>query len=373
MPLIPVFFSIQQTLNFMKNKIFDLVAMGNPAFKSQVYPTALEAVPSGWLPSSGNNENDFAAVDFEPDELLLTSWLHLDRRQILVGSWSHVACLTAGIGDHPFGHDSEDAADCFDDGQVKRQEPVISYAIRGCIRDYDYVRSDDAGNGLARQTLNAINTLNSKKQFDNRMEIVEAVLDQNEIAPQPTGGAGIAKNRVNTPRNEAEKDAQEASPNERKTLPNSNLADTEGPIKDFCFSPFQGPVIPVNDLGIIESKTVTKNEEPFIPDEKFGSMKQRHWKMDLRYFIGILSNITPLNLVSIDTDSVAPMARLHRHAEGYGTALMRLELKDNGFTDVLQPSSYRRHTTCRTYDIISSLARKQNMTRNLVYVKRQYN
>jgi hypothetical protein len=147
------------------------------------------------LPSSGNNENDFAAVDFEPDELLLTSWLHLDRRQILVGSWSHVACLTAGIGDHPFGHDSEDAADCFDDGQVKRQEPVISYAIRGCIRDYDYVRSDDAGNGLARQTLNAINTLNSKKQFDNRMEIVEAVLDQNEIAPQPTGGAGIAKNR----------------------------------------------------------------------------------------------------------------------------------------------------------------------------------
>jgi hypothetical protein len=49
MPLIPVFFSIQQTLNFMKNKIFDLVAMGNPAFKSQVYPTALEAVPSGWV------------------------------------------------------------------------------------------------------------------------------------------------------------------------------------------------------------------------------------------------------------------------------------------------------------------------------------
>ena len=43
------------------------------------------------------------------------------------------------------------------------------------------------------QTLNAINTLNSKKQFDNWMEIVEAVLDQNEIAsvidrtlPRPT-------------------------------------------------------------------------------------------------------------------------------------------------------------------------------------------
>src|SRR5467141_3462111 len=43
------------------------------------------------------------------------------------------------------------------------------------------------------QTLNAINTLNSKKQFDNWLEIVEAVLDQNEIAsvidrtlPHPT-------------------------------------------------------------------------------------------------------------------------------------------------------------------------------------------
>ena len=43
------------------------------------------------------------------------------------------------------------------------------------------------------QTLNAINTLNSKKQFDNWMEIVEAVLDQYEIAsvidkklPRPT-------------------------------------------------------------------------------------------------------------------------------------------------------------------------------------------
>src|ERR1700735_2884976 len=32
------------------------------------------------------------------------------------------------------------------------------------------------------QTLNAINTLNSKKQFDNWMEIVEAVFDQYEIA-----------------------------------------------------------------------------------------------------------------------------------------------------------------------------------------------
>ena len=43
------------------------------------------------------------------------------------------------------------------------------------------------------QTLNAINTLNSKKQFDNWMEIVETVLDQYEIAsvidkklPRPT-------------------------------------------------------------------------------------------------------------------------------------------------------------------------------------------
>ena len=35
---------------------------------------------------------------------------------------------------------------------------------------------------LPDQTRNAINTLNSKKQLDNWMEIVETVLDQYEIA-----------------------------------------------------------------------------------------------------------------------------------------------------------------------------------------------
>ena len=134
------------------------------------------------LPSSGNNENDFAAVDFEPDELLLTSWLHLDRRHISVGSWSHVAYLTAGIGDHPFRPRFS-----FDDGQVKRQEPVISYAIRGkaaletITMSGAMTQATDLPEKLD-QTLNAINTLNFKKQFDNWMEMVEAVLDQNEIA-----------------------------------------------------------------------------------------------------------------------------------------------------------------------------------------------
>jgi hypothetical protein len=50
-----------------------------------------------------------------------------------------------------------------------------------------------------------------------------------------------------------------------------------------------------------------------------------------------------------DTSHDAPLSKfvpprlkmsIHRHAEGYGTALMRLELKDNGFTDILLPSYY---------------------------------
>lgn len=50
------------------------------------------------------------------------------------------------------------------------------------------------------------------------------------------------------------------------------------------------------------------------------------------------SNITPSNQIKWDTDLAA---QWHvRTGKGYGTALMRLELDENDFTDVLLPSYY---------------------------------
>ena len=62
-----------------------------------------------------------------------------------------------------------------------------------------------------------------------------------------------------------ERRAQDASLNER-TLPKSNLANTEEPAKDFYFSAFQGLAIPIHDYDIAESETP---EESFVPDEEF--------------------------------------------------------------------------------------------------------
>ena len=154
-----------------------------------------------------------------------------------------------------------------------------------------------------------------------------------------------------------ERRAQEASQNERKTLPNSNLAKNEEPIKDFYFSPFQGLAIPINDPDIIESETATKNEESFIHDEEFigrepnlsGSAIANNttggWICDTVSMNNIVGNLEDF----IEYHPFKPDQQRYqfgcsngttRYAEGYGTALMRLELKGNGFTHVLLPSYY---------------------------------
>ena len=151
--------------------------------------------------------------------------------------------------------------------------------------------------------------------------------------------------------------AQEAAQNERKTLPNSTLANTEEQIKDFYFSPFQGLAVPINDPDIIESETATKNEESFIHDEEFigrepnlsGSAIANNttgrWICDTVSMNNIVGNLEDF----IEYHPFKPNQQRYqfgcsngttRYAEGYGTALMRLELKGNGFTHVLLPSYY---------------------------------
>ncbi|KAN0068085.1 hypothetical protein V8E54_013655 [Elaphomyces granulatus] len=154
-----------------------------------------------------------------------------------------------------------------------------------------------------------------------------------------------------------ERRAQEASQNEIKTLPNSTLANTEGPIKDFYFSPFQGLAVPINDPDIIESETATKNEESFIHDEEFIGREPNisrlaiannttgGWICDTVSMNNIVGNLEDF----IEYHPFKPGQHRYqfgcsngttRQAEGYGTALMRLELKGNGFTHVLLPSYY---------------------------------
>src|SRR6267378_3354196 len=148
--------------------------------------------------------------------------------------------------------------------------------------------------------------------------------------------------------------AQEASQSERKTPPKSNLANTEEPIQDFYFSAFQGLAVPIQDFDITESETVEKssipNEESIGHEPNFSGLAAGNnaigeWISDTGSANNIVGNLEDF----IEYHPFEPGQYRYRfgcsngtagHAEGYGTALMRLELEDKDFTDVLLPSYY---------------------------------